>query len=213
MMAEQEKEGAPRHVAQIRRARTSLPKEESNNFDANSGQSQDPISLVPVTPATVHPTSIASLCPIDGSSNINIICCWSASVGNEILDETIYGQHHLRNLLVRPQYKSKGCPLALTAKHAAKASHNFIGGPLVSPILFLIIITVLDSIYLLTISMRPLLILVTKRTWIWKSPYETALSKRRLNSNLLLIISLVLTLLGQPALSGFWPEVKKSLSL
>lgn len=78
------------------------------------------------------PTSLASLCPLKGASNINIICCWSAIVGNGGKDETIYGQHHLRNLLVRPLNKSKGCPLALTAKYKSKVSHNFDEGPLVS---------------------------------------------------------------------------------
>ena len=39
--------------------------------------------------------------------------------------ETIVGQHHLRNLLLRPQNKSKGCPLAMTAKHVEKVCHDF----------------------------------------------------------------------------------------
>ena len=114
ILAEQEKEGQPRHVAQIRRAKTSLPSEESNLTFASS----EPV-------AQPHPTSIARLCPSEGTSNINVICSWSASVGDVGHDETIVGQHHLRNLLVRPQNKSKGCPLAMTARHKAKVSHDF----------------------------------------------------------------------------------------
>jgi len=51
-------------------------------------------------------------------------------VGNEGRDVTIKGQHHLRDLLVRPLNKSKGCPLALTAKYNSNLSHNFDNGPL-----------------------------------------------------------------------------------
>jgi len=124
-IAEQEKEGQPRHVAQIRRDKTSLPEQESDVL--SDGQSQVSNSAPPVA---ADPTSLASLCPLNGASNINIICCWSAIVGNGGKDETIYGQHHLRNLLVRPLNKSKGCPLALTAKYKSKVSHNFDEGPL-----------------------------------------------------------------------------------
>eukprot|EP00804_Cyclotella_cryptica_P024493 CCRYP_017559-RA/>CCRYP_017559-RA protein AED:0.26 eAED:0.26 QI:1717/1/1/1/1/1/5/475/1401 len=122
LLAEQEKRGQPRHVAQIRRARTSLPQDDS-----------EPSTSIPLQSSFAsgaHPTSITSLCPQDGTSNINIICCWSAHVGNEGEDKTVYGQHHLRNLLVRPQTKSKGCPLALTAKHKSRVSHNFEACPL-----------------------------------------------------------------------------------
>ncbi len=114
LITEQEKEGQPRHVAQIRRAKTSLPESESNI----SSLSNEPV-------AQPHPTSIAHLCPSAGTSNINVICSWSASVGEEGQHETIVGQHHLRNMLIRPQNKSKGCPLSLTAKHLEKVCHNF----------------------------------------------------------------------------------------
>lgn len=114
LIAEQEKEGQPRHVAQIRRAKTSLPESESNI----SSLSNEPV-------AQPHPTSIAHLCPSEGTSNINVICSWSASVGEEDQHETIVGQHHLRNMLIRPQNKSKGCPLSMTAKHLEKVCHDF----------------------------------------------------------------------------------------
>lgn len=123
ILSEQEKQGQPRHVAQIRRARTSLP---TNDQDATSHSAPNSNSA-----AAAHPTSISSLCPRDDTSNINIICCWSALVGNGE-DKKVYGQHHLRNLMVRPQKTSKGCPLALTANHPSKVSHNFNLSPLVS---------------------------------------------------------------------------------
>jgi hypothetical protein len=122
MLADQEQTGQPRHVSQIRRAKTSLEQESTESLSSNA-------SLRPAS----HPTSLASLCPVSGGeSNINIICCWSAIVGREDVDDIIYGQHHLRNLLVRPLNKSKGCPLALTAKFKPRVSHNFDEGPLVS---------------------------------------------------------------------------------
>ena len=114
MLADQEQTGQPRHVSQIRRAKTSLEQESTESSSSNA-------------------SSIASLCPLSGGgSNINIICCWSAIVGREDVDNIIYGQHHLRNLLVRPLNKSKGCPLALTANYKPRVSHNFDEGPLVS---------------------------------------------------------------------------------
>ena len=118
LLAEQEKEGQPRHVAQIRRAKTSLPERESNL----SSSSNEPV-------AQPHPTSIALLCPSGGTSNINVVCSWSARVGEGGQNEIIVGQHHLRNLLIRPQNKSKGCPLAMTAKHLEKVRHNFDASP------------------------------------------------------------------------------------
>jgi hypothetical protein len=124
MLADHEQTGQPRHVAQIRRAKTML--EQESTVSLSGGQSK-------VSGAASHPTSLASLCPISGGgSNINIVCCWSAIVGEMDTDYIIYGQHHLRNLLVRPLNKSKGCPLALTAKYKPHVSHNFDEGPLVS---------------------------------------------------------------------------------
>jgi len=136
LVAEQEKEGQPRHVAQIRREKSSLPEQESNVLSSSAatsgGQHQSQIVSNSASSLSAHPTSLASLCPYRGGSNINIICCWSAVVGNEGRDVTIKGQHHLRDLLVRPLNKSKGCPLALTAKYNSNLSHNFDNGPLVS---------------------------------------------------------------------------------
>ena len=97
------------------------------------GGVQSPVfGAAPLPVAPAHPASLASLCPPSGGSNINIICCWSAFVVNDNDDDIIHGQHHLRNLLVRPLNKSKGCPLALTAKYKPRVSHDFAEGPLVS---------------------------------------------------------------------------------
>lgn len=56
-------------------------------------------------------------------------------MGDNGNDDTIYGQHHLRDLLVRPLNKSKGCPLAITANYKSHVSHDFNKGPLVSLII------------------------------------------------------------------------------
>jgi hypothetical protein len=127
MLADQEQSGQPRHVAQIRRAKTTLEQ------DSTVSEGQSYVSDAAVRAAS-HPTSLASFCPVlGGGSNINIVCCWSAIVGKDDTDETfIHGQHHLRNLLVRPLKKSKSCPLALTAKYKPRIFHNFDEGPLVS---------------------------------------------------------------------------------
>ncbi len=58
-------------------------------------------------------------------------------MSNDDKENVIFGQHHLRNLLVRPQHKSKGCPLALTATYKPNVSHNFDTGPLVSSVVSL----------------------------------------------------------------------------
>ena len=140
MAIEQEKEGQPRHVSQIRR-----DKEESKVSSASDGQSQcSHTASLDIS----HPTSLASLCPLSGGSNINIVCCWSAIVHNEGRDVAIQGQHHLRDLLVRPLNKSKGSPLALTAKYTPRVSHNFDERPLVS-IFVVLLATSLSFQYLL----------------------------------------------------------------
>ena len=127
MLADQEQTGQPRHVAQIRRAKTTLGQ------DSTVSERPSTVSDAALRAAS-HPTSLASFCPlVGGGSHINIVCCWSAIVGKDVTDETfIFGQHHLRNLLVRPLNKSKSCPLALTAKYKPHVFHNFDEGPLVS---------------------------------------------------------------------------------
>jgi len=123
MRAEQEQKGQPRHVAQIRRARTSLPEQ-----DSSDGQVHTPSKHL-----KVHPTSLSSLCPTDAASSINIICCWTAIVGSDGQDKITSGQHHLRDLIVRPRTNEsrKGCPLVLTAKYDSRLVHGFDKGPVV----------------------------------------------------------------------------------
>mmetsp|Transcript_18464 Transcript_18464/g.52988 ORF Transcript_18464/g.52988 Transcript_18464/m.52988 type:complete len:1404 (-) Transcript_18464:37-4248(-) len=115
--AEQENEGQPRHVSQIRRDKSALKdKEESDAQEDGGGEAH-------------HPTSIASLCPKKANSEINLICAWSTTGATS--DEKVVGQHHLRQLAVRPRRKSKGCPLMVTARHKSEVSHNFAAaGPL-----------------------------------------------------------------------------------
>ena len=118
MAAEQENEGQPRHVSQIRRAKSALKdKAESEVLDDNARAEPH------------HPTSIASLCPKNFNSEINLICAWSTT--GTTSNEKVFGQHHLRQLAVRPRRRSKGCPLMVTARHKAEVSHNFgMDGPL-----------------------------------------------------------------------------------
>jgi len=117
--AEKEKEGQhPRSVAQIRRAQqaNTMNPDESKNHDAEREDYR-----------MSHPTSIANLCsPQHNSSEINVICSW-ITTGTE---GTIHGQHHLRQLAVRPQHRSKGCPLIISAQHESYLNHDFSGAPL-----------------------------------------------------------------------------------
>jgi hypothetical protein len=85
---------------------------------------------------TVHPTSLRRLCPPEAdASTMNIICSWSTT-GGGAREARICGEHHLRQLSVRPRKKSKGCPITITAKHPTKVSHHFASGSLVSCALF-----------------------------------------------------------------------------
>jgi len=78
---------------------------------------------------TSHPTSLDNLCSSEErSSDINIICSW-ATRGKDGLYK---GQHHLRQLAVRPEFKSKGCPVLLSAKYESDFKHDFSQCPLVS---------------------------------------------------------------------------------
>ena len=119
MEAEQEKEGKhPRSIAQIRRA---------NAPDDNRSQLSTKISSE--RGKRSHPTSLDCLCsPEERSSEINVICSW-ATLGQK---EKLIGQHHLRQLAVRPEYSSKGCPILISANYNSEFSHDFSQSPLVS---------------------------------------------------------------------------------
>jgi len=140
--AEQEESNQPRHVAQIRREKSSMESEKSGSSHSNNGQttpgndtgsqsSSGNGDLVGKSELSYHPTSIMNLCPPEeSSSKINVICTWTAFSSGNAEDEVIYGQHHLRQLAVRPQAKSKGCPLTITANHRSEIEHDFTGGPM-----------------------------------------------------------------------------------
>jgi hypothetical protein len=137
--AEQEREGQhPRSISQIRRANTSAlaqSQHEDSNKDKNN-----PLNLDERNDKRqyFHPTSLESLCSTDKKSlDINVICTWSVDSGTE---SEIRGQHHLRKLVVRPQIKSKGCPLTIRAKHPSLIQHDFSKCPLVSVFIGIIII-------------------------------------------------------------------------
>ena len=116
--AEQENEGQPRHVSQIRRAKSALKDRGNPEAQEDDGGGE-----------AFHPTSIASLCPKKANSEINLICAWSTP--GTANDEKLFGQHHLRQLAVRPRRRSKGCPLMVSARHKSEVSHDFAAsGPL-----------------------------------------------------------------------------------
>jgi hypothetical protein len=78
---------------------------------------------------TLHPTSIARFCaPETSKSKINIVCTWSRA-GDINPADTIFGEHHVTDLEVRPKTKSKGCPITTTCKHPSIVTHNFAKGP------------------------------------------------------------------------------------
>ncbi len=125
--AELEKENqGPRSIAEIRRARSNVSSSNTNtSSDTYPIKMQNRDDSLPF-----HPTSRAFLCsPHQHSrgSEINVVCSWKTkglSVG-----EIIEGQHHLRQLVVRPQHKSKSCPLLIGAKYNSSLQHDFSLGP------------------------------------------------------------------------------------
>ena len=125
---EEGEEGHPRSIAQIRRDRDS--ERSNNNITTLSENVAEDDGLILRDEQDAHATSLESLCSSkDGSAEINIICGWEAH-GNE--SDKIIGQHHLRQLEVRPQYQSKGCPLIVSAKYKDLFRHDFAISPLVS---------------------------------------------------------------------------------
>jgi len=113
--AQKEKESKqPRHVAHIRRDKSSI-------FDPGltikSSTGDNSLILQDVS-------SLDGICP--PQDILNIICCWSSLSGDGSFTR---GQHHLRSLQVRPQLKSKGCPLNIFAKHDTLTVHNFESQP------------------------------------------------------------------------------------
>ncbi len=122
--AEKEREGQhPRSIADIRRASSAV----SSNIS-------EPERLLINNKRKYHPTSRACLCSPHNSSGaeINVICSWKTKGRTESPGDLILGQHHLRQLAVRPQHKSNRCPLLISSKFDSRVTHDFALCPLVS---------------------------------------------------------------------------------
>lgn len=106
---ESEKEH-PRSIASIRRA---------NTADVSEGDSV-------VEDMHFHPTSIASLFPREhDASKVHLITSWRAILGQEV----VRGEHHNRNVIIRPLRSFHGCPIAASVSHPATMSNDFSKGP------------------------------------------------------------------------------------
>ena len=107
----EDEESQPRHVSQIRRAKT----------NANDGDDSDKSNV------QTHPTSLSRLCPKSTQqSHLELVCSW----GNK--DTNTHGQTHVMGLSVRPKEASRGCPITITCQFPPKVQHNFAKGPAVS---------------------------------------------------------------------------------
>lgn len=116
-----EENQGPRSISEIRRAKSNL---------SSSNSEKSGVSKVKRDEPNCHPTSRAFLCSPhqNSSSEINVICSWKTK--GDKPEEIIEGQHHLRQLVVRPQHKSKSCPLLIGAKYKTSVQHDFSVGPL-----------------------------------------------------------------------------------
>jgi len=109
--AQKEKESKqPRHVAHIRRDKSSIFEP---SLTLKSSTEENMLFLH-------EASSLDTICPRRDS--LNVICCWSSRSGDGLITR---GQHHLRALQVRPQLKSKGCPLNIFAKYDTLTIHDF----------------------------------------------------------------------------------------
>ena len=109
----------PRSIAQIRRARS--------NASSLSGEIDYYSSHPLVDQIICHPSSRAALCSSQHSdSEINLICSWKTKGDHQ--GDIIVGQHYLRKLAVRPQHKTRSCPLTITASYKPYITHNFATG-------------------------------------------------------------------------------------
>lgn len=108
----------PQSITSIRKANTGTKRQEGDDrFDE-------------VDIGAAHPTSIGKLFPNDRSlTKVNLICSWSADV---LASATIYGEHQLRSIPVRPARKAVECPITISSNYSPTVSHNFEKGPSVS---------------------------------------------------------------------------------
>lgn len=112
----------PQSISSIRKANVGAPKR------SLSGEGLDDLDI-----EDAHPTSLAKLFPDERSlTKINLVCTWSADVlasGNA----KIYGEHHVRSLVIRPVSKTSQCPITIFAKYPSEWSQDFDkNGPAVS---------------------------------------------------------------------------------
>ena len=123
---ENEKEGQhPRSIAQIRRANAPTTLELNKGKKDMSSQST---ALASDIVKNLHSTSLEYLCSLEeNTSQINIICSWTAPSKEDLIS----GQHHLRQIAVRPEFKSKGCPILISAQYDTTFNHDFSSIPLV----------------------------------------------------------------------------------
>lgn len=99
----------PRHVSQIRRAKTTLSDSENEELPS-------------------HPTSIGRIFSLeDSKSVISLMCFWKSVEDNSA--DIVCGQHHVTDLVVRPKTSCKGCPVTITCHHPISLSHDFNKGP------------------------------------------------------------------------------------
>uniref|UniRef100_A0A7S1CZ30 Uncharacterized protein n=1 Tax=Cyclophora tenuis TaxID=216820 RepID=A0A7S1CZ30_CYCTE len=110
-----DEESQPRHVSQIRRAKTADSTMEDDK--------EDPM-------ANTHPTSIARMCPLnDRKTLIDLVCRWSSTNNNSSGDGQKDGQTHNTQLGVRSRETSRGCPITITCQYPSSVTHNFANGP------------------------------------------------------------------------------------
>jgi hypothetical protein len=110
-MPEHEKEH-PRSIASIRRANTSAMDDDSDFGGEHPNN---------------HPTSIATLCPLNWKeSKAHLICSWRAILGQQV----VHGENHIRNIQIRPSTESQlhTNPLVAHADHPVSVVHDFSSG-------------------------------------------------------------------------------------
>ena len=138
--AQGDDESQPLSIAAIRRANTAGSSFMSVNSTDNLGNEHD-----------YHPASVERLCPSNGTPDtVHVICTWHAH------DFTIYGQNHIRGLLVRPLTSSNdSCPITVSCTHPSNVAHDFTIGPAIVPIQVVFCNTLISSTVVCEMIMDP----------------------------------------------------------
>lgn len=128
--AKDREEQHPQSITQIRKANTGQAPKQHEGQTSSDG-------LEEVDIGAAHPTSVSKLFPTDRSfSNVNLICSWSANMGNGSAGDgnaaEIVGEHYLRSVSVRPAVKASECPITISARHPSTMSQDFQLGAAVS---------------------------------------------------------------------------------